>query len=296
MQGKKRGLFLILKIMIVCYLIVFGISFMTSDTSAYLSSQSKVSGEITAGEWEVADESKLAFLDKGNQNLKACPANMKVTLKNIGKGPMLQTSTYEIYYVVNGNPKKHGTKVRLNQGEGTVKILEKGETVTLSYQTDKPGRYIFKVYQSGVHDEKTAVWSKEIKVNCKKETEKTKEDAKEKAEDDQAEKSEKPKQTDDQKDEKNDGKKIDETKTNTDANEEKEKTEDSQTSTSPKEQTNESADQSNVEEKPVENKPAETTTEEKPDAASKMVQKKVKTIQNKEGADNEKAEDNEVGK
>ncbi|MDY0393892.1 amyloid fiber anchoring/assembly protein TapA [Virgibacillus halophilus] len=171
-REKNRVMLLLLKCIVVCYVAVFGVSYITSDTSAYYSKQTKVSQKITAGTWEEADESLLKFIDKGNQNIKACPAKMKVTLKNTGKGPMLQTSVYEIYYVENGNPKKHGQKVLLNKGEDVVKVLDKGEKVELTYQTDKPGRYIFKAYQAGDHDEKKAVWSKEIKVTCKKETDK----------------------------------------------------------------------------------------------------------------------------
>jgi len=50
---KQYDLFLILKIALSCYLVIFGVGYMTSSTSAYLSNQSEASQMITAGIWEV---------------------------------------------------------------------------------------------------------------------------------------------------------------------------------------------------------------------------------------------------
>lgn len=271
---------------------------MSSDTSAYLSSQSKVSGEITAGEWEVEDESELAFLDKGNQNIKSCPANMKVKLKNTGKGPMLEKSTYEIYYVANGNPKKHGTKVQLDQGEGVVKTLEKGETVILSHETDRPGRYIFKAYQAGDHEEKTAVWSKEIKVDCKKKADKevdgkTKDKATEQEKPEKEahkEETREKKQTNDQSDQGNQGKDKAETKFDPESNKAENDSQNGQ------KQEKEAADDGTAKGKAAEKKSIEPKKEGNPDVKPKTVEKKVMTNQNKEGAPNEETENSEVDK
>lgn len=51
-QQKQHNLFLITKIALIFYLTIFGIGYMSSETSAYLSSQSGVSQMITAGVWE----------------------------------------------------------------------------------------------------------------------------------------------------------------------------------------------------------------------------------------------------
>jgi YqxM protein len=53
---EKRGLFLSIKMALICYLAIFGISYMTSDTSAFYSDQSNVSQVITAGIWEDPEE------------------------------------------------------------------------------------------------------------------------------------------------------------------------------------------------------------------------------------------------
>ena len=52
-KKKKNDLFLILKITLICYLTIYGIGYMTSDTSAYFSNQSEVTQIFTAGTWEV---------------------------------------------------------------------------------------------------------------------------------------------------------------------------------------------------------------------------------------------------
>ncbi|MEK3952553.1 SipW-dependent-type signal peptide-containing protein [Psychrobacillus sp. FSL K6-1464] len=54
-KRKKYDFILISKIALICYLAIFGLGYLTSDTSAYLSSQSEVSQTITAGIWEVPE-------------------------------------------------------------------------------------------------------------------------------------------------------------------------------------------------------------------------------------------------
>lgn len=54
-KKKKYDFILISKIALICYLAIFGLSYLTSDTSAYFSSQSEVSETITAGIWEVPE-------------------------------------------------------------------------------------------------------------------------------------------------------------------------------------------------------------------------------------------------
>lgn len=51
-KKKKYDLFLVFKIALICYLAIFGVGYMSSDTSAYFSNQSEVSQTITAGTWE----------------------------------------------------------------------------------------------------------------------------------------------------------------------------------------------------------------------------------------------------
>lgn len=50
-KKKKRDLILYLKITLICYLAIFGVAYMSSDTSANFSSQSVLTGAITAGIW-----------------------------------------------------------------------------------------------------------------------------------------------------------------------------------------------------------------------------------------------------
>ena len=54
-KKKKHDLLLYSKIALICYLSIFGISYMSSDTSAYFTNQSEFSQIITVGKWEVPD-------------------------------------------------------------------------------------------------------------------------------------------------------------------------------------------------------------------------------------------------
>ena len=51
-KKKQYDFFLISKIVLICYLAIFGIGYLSSDTSAYYSSQSEITQIITAGIWE----------------------------------------------------------------------------------------------------------------------------------------------------------------------------------------------------------------------------------------------------
>ncbi|GAB3056817.1 amyloid fiber anchoring/assembly protein TapA [Virgibacillus ainsalahensis] len=155
------------KVVMAWYLILFSTTYLTADTAAYFTTSNQSNGVIYTGEWEEPDNSTLAFIEKGNKNLKACePVTLKMKIKNTGDGDMLSESSYDVYYIENGNPQKHGEKVELGADEGIIKALKMGETAELTYKASLPGRYVFVAYQHSDHpDEET--WSKEIKVDCK---------------------------------------------------------------------------------------------------------------------------------
>ncbi|SDM37962.1 TasA anchoring/assembly protein [Psychrobacillus sp. OK028] len=67
-KKKKYDLFLISKITLICYLAIFGVGYLTSDTSAYYTSQSEVSQTITAGIWEITDSSCVEQLNKDGED------------------------------------------------------------------------------------------------------------------------------------------------------------------------------------------------------------------------------------
>ena len=54
-KKRKHDLILYLKIALICYLTIFGVGYISSDTSAYLSSKSEFSNTMTAGIWEVPE-------------------------------------------------------------------------------------------------------------------------------------------------------------------------------------------------------------------------------------------------
>ncbi len=59
-KKKKRDLILYLKITLICYLAIFGVAYMSTDTSANFSSQSVITGTITADIWEVPEVPAIA--------------------------------------------------------------------------------------------------------------------------------------------------------------------------------------------------------------------------------------------
>lgn len=151
-------LILLGKIIAIWYLVIFTSSYLISSTGAYFTDSDKVTGEITAGIWEKNNEidtvknGSLKFTSK-NQNLESCKSStISVQMKNGGKD-MEQDLTYEVYYIVSGNPKK-GIKI----SEGIISKLSENQSETLSFEADKPGRYKFKVLEN--------VWSSTFSIHC----------------------------------------------------------------------------------------------------------------------------------
>jgi TasA anchoring/assembly protein len=158
---------ILLKAALVWYLIIFTASYLTTDTAAVFTAKHKTENTITIGDWVVPDDSVLAFINNGNQNIKTCDqsVDLKVMLKNTG-GDMQKASTYEVYYAVNGNPEKQGTKIKLSKGKGNIQALESGKTAELVHTTNKPGTYVFAARQTNNELKDDVIWSKWIKVHC----------------------------------------------------------------------------------------------------------------------------------
>lgn len=183
-RAKNRPLEIMIKLVLICYIAIFSVSYLTAGTSAYFSSSEELNPVIAAGDWgnDQWDESSLVFTTKGNQNIKTCPAEIELNLKNVGEGDMQDDSTYEIYYVKNGNPEKHGEKIELgeNEEERIIEVLKSGEETKLTYETNVSGIYVFVVYQQENHPDEERTWSKWIKVDCPKEKSSTSQENKQK--------------------------------------------------------------------------------------------------------------------
>lgn len=173
---NKRFIF-VLKLALIWYLCIFLSGYLTSKTAGVFTDQKQINGVITTGKWEnnepenpddemKLDNSKLTFLSNGNQNIKTCkPVSIEMKIKNVGKSDMKRDSIFEVYYIENGNPGKHGEKLKLGKDEGVIPALKQGETTTLTFEASREGRYIFLAIQSSDQYEES-VWSKEIKVHC----------------------------------------------------------------------------------------------------------------------------------
>ncbi|QUW21202.1 hypothetical protein JSQ81_15510 [Sporosarcina sp. Marseille-Q4063] len=80
-KKEKHGLFLAIKLALICYLAIFGISYMTSNTSAYYSSQASISEIITADTWEDPDENNQC----GEENEEATASGDEINADCVDK-------------------------------------------------------------------------------------------------------------------------------------------------------------------------------------------------------------------
>ncbi|WAA11837.1 amyloid fiber anchoring/assembly protein TapA [Fervidibacillus halotolerans] len=163
---KSKGFVIGYLVSSLCYLLIISGVLLSESTNALFNDMENTHGFVHVnwdsddGEEDSWDKSSLSFIDQGG----VCK-NIWATIQN-GKDSkgMEGPSTYEVYFVKKGNPKK-GEKV----GEGEVPPLESGETATLTFAAEKNGNYKFKVYQRPGHPGKGELWSETIKVtDCKK--------------------------------------------------------------------------------------------------------------------------------
>jgi YqxM protein len=165
---KNRVFFIVSKGVLACYLIIFSMSYLTDNTSAYFITNNQVNGVLTAGEWEL--DINLEFQQQGNQNIKTCPSTITVVIQNIGQDNMQEEGLYEVYYAEKGNP-KNGVKLDLSDSEGVIPALASGETVELTFSANQEGFYMFKAFSNQEKLDEESTWSEKIKCKSHKQTE-----------------------------------------------------------------------------------------------------------------------------
>ncbi|GAB3804968.1 amyloid fiber anchoring/assembly protein TapA [Virgibacillus kimchii] len=160
--------FFLVKLVLIWYLVVFSISYLTSGTAAHFYDAEEADAKVHAGFWADGwDGSSLSFMENGNTNIKSCdPVEISTEIKNTGDGDMVDGSVYDIYYIENGNPEKHGVKLDLPEDEGSIPALEPGQSTELTHIAQQPGVYAFLAEQPEGHPEGDTVWSKWVIVNC----------------------------------------------------------------------------------------------------------------------------------
>lgn len=157
---------LIAKVIAIWYFLFISMSYLTSNTTAHFTSSDLEKDTIQAGVW---DKSKLDFTKKGNDNLNefSCPRSefeISTVIKNVGETDMFETSTYQLFYVGNGEPpSEKGEKI----SEGMVPKLKKGEEATLQHTVTKEGFYEFQAFEMPGQNDEKVIWSEKIKVKCK---------------------------------------------------------------------------------------------------------------------------------
>ncbi|WP_067727080.1 amyloid fiber anchoring/assembly protein TapA [Oceanobacillus damuensis] len=167
-KQKNQLFLLLLKASFVWYILLFSSGYLATDTAAYFTAYQETSGMVSVGKWESPEEnSTLRFVTKGNKNIKACePVIIAAELKNDGPGDMKENGSYDVYYIENGNPEKHGEKLDLHEEEGIISSVRNGETVTLTHEASKPGVYVFSTKEIASDTDSKIIWSKWTIVNC----------------------------------------------------------------------------------------------------------------------------------
>ncbi|MFD2922519.1 amyloid fiber anchoring/assembly protein TapA [Halobacillus naozhouensis] len=175
-QPFKRKCSLLLVTVTIISAPLSGQSLLSVPTNAAFNDIESVNFSIQADveqdqDW---DKSSLEFKDQGSEK------NLLFAIVKNGDGSevMQRTTTYEVYFAEQGNPKK-GEKV----AEGVIPMLDPGETFRMILEADTPGKYMFKAYHSKGHPGKGELWSEEIEYSLPKSKEKEarKEHAQEKA-------------------------------------------------------------------------------------------------------------------
>ncbi|MFA1821319.1 amyloid fiber anchoring/assembly protein TapA [Virgibacillus oceani] len=157
--------FFLVKLVLIWYLVVFSFSYLTSGTVAHFFDMEEADAKVLAGYWADGwDGSSLTFIQDGNENIKACddPVEVAMEIKNVGDEDMVSGSSFDIYYIENGNPEKHGEKL----GEGNIPVLNSNESTEITYLAQEPGVYAFLAQQPEGHPEEDTVWSMWAIVNC----------------------------------------------------------------------------------------------------------------------------------
>jgi len=156
------------KIVVAIYLVIFSFSYLTGGTVAYFSNSNKGSVTLQAGTWY--DGSILDFdgKNKGTVVVQSCPeVEISANFKNVGH-KMQGPAEYKVFFSdSNGSPGNHGTSIFT----GEFNALDKDEVITLSFEAQDEGFYVFKVYQRGGFESKgnikEEVSSNKFNIQCK---------------------------------------------------------------------------------------------------------------------------------
>lgn len=159
---KNNKLMLIAQIVAIGYGLTVSIAYITTNTSASFTSSKQDSTAIQAGTWW--DGSDLAFIKNNTVNDKACaPTDISVQIKNNGF-TMIDSTTYEVYFHDNGNPKQQGKQI----ATGDIGPIGSDKTVSIMFTAEQNGSYMFKAYQRPEYagNGSGEIWSEKVMVKC----------------------------------------------------------------------------------------------------------------------------------
>ncbi|MER2071628.1 MAG: SipW-dependent-type signal peptide-containing protein [Psychrobacillus sp.] len=189
-KKKKYDLFLISKIALICYLAIFGIGYMSSDTSAYFSSQSEISQTITAGIWEVPKEivngcgKEDTIDDVSNEETEVNLEDKGETSEETGIDPLPGEDINVEHEGKDGNPIEETEKDVLSNSENDIDCEDIEDASNETDETDATEELVCEGKDENLveENEEDAATNEEVKTDCpNKDEEPNKEIEKEKA-------------------------------------------------------------------------------------------------------------------
>ncbi|WP_407271279.1 amyloid fiber anchoring/assembly protein TapA [Radiobacillus sp. PE A8.2] len=160
-RKRHRKLIVITQVIVISYGTIVTFSLLSSNTSAYYGSTSKVNAVvISSDDWY--DYSFLQLVKNGTVSLDGCSDNgISVEIMNVGSD-MTRSSSYEVYF--SNNDEGVGDKIT----SGSIEPMKNGEKVKLMYEGDQAGAYTFKIFQrtgfENKDEEQAFIWSEKIKI------------------------------------------------------------------------------------------------------------------------------------
>ena len=137
-KDKRHRFSLTLKIALICFVTMFGINYMSSDTSAYLSSQSEVTQIITAGIWEIPVDPAPDVLGQCDEESKVEPEDkdQKSNLEN-DKEAVASEEIQVDCDDIDGEPKVEDEKATDQENEEKKELENVEDKTDLDVDTEK---------------------------------------------------------------------------------------------------------------------------------------------------------------
>lgn len=138
--------------MLICYILFFGTSLLTTSTVASFNHVEKVDWDIHAGTWSIKWKYASIDLAANSRYIESCEqVPLTVDVKN-ESDYVTQSGNYQI--LLNG----------YILSEGDISEMAAKDTHSLQYVASEPGTYTFRIYQ--VDEDDLIEFSEDIMISC----------------------------------------------------------------------------------------------------------------------------------